>query len=144
LFDKLKTLDDLPTNTSEYQPSKKQQSRGERLDKFNSSDYKKTIDNLPSYTTDYQPSKKQQTREQRLNKFNNGIYKNKGQQAEKIYYTEEKSPYKFVKKDILNSAFSEITITNESFNKNYSMPQLYDIYMKSDISNKEEKKGIIK
>ena len=57
------------------------------------------MDNLPSYTTDYQPKKQQQTREQRLNKFNNGIYKNKGQQAEKVYNTEDTKSYKFVKKD---------------------------------------------
>ena len=143
MFDKLKTLDDLPTYTTDYQPTKKQQSREERLDKFNSSDYKKTMDNLPSYTTDYQPSKKQQTREQRLSKFNHGIYKNKGQQAEKVYNTEDKSPYKFVKKDILNSAFSEITITNEPFNKNYSMPQLYDIYENTEQESKEILNNII-
>ena len=143
LFDKLKTLDDLPTYTTDFQPSKKQQTREQGLDKYNNSIYKKTMDNLPSYTTDYQPKKQQQTREQRLNKFNNGIYKNKGQQSEKVYNTEDLNPYKFVKKDILNSTFSEITITNEPFNKNYSMPQLYDIYMKYDISDKEKKKELL-
>jgi len=42
-----------------------------------------------------------------------------------------------VKKDILNSAFSEITITNEPFNKNYAMPQLYDIYTKINKQKRE-------
>ena len=92
---------------------------------------------LPVYTPEYQPSKKQQTREQRLENFNNKIYNVKNKE-EKTYNQNEKSPKKFIKRDILNSAFTEVIIKNEPFNKNFSKDQLYKYYNDNDDKNKEE------
>jgi len=103
----------------------------------------KKNDNLPSYTSYYQPTKQKQTREQRLDKFNKGIYKNKGNKSEKFYNVDDEKPYKFVKRDILNSTFSEITITNEPFNRNYSMQHLYNIYMETEKESRELLNNII-
>ena len=86
---------------------------------------------LPLYTSDYQPSKEKLTREERINKFNNKTYKHKGEIEEKLY--EGDSPYTIIKRDILNSAFTEISIKNESLNKKYSIKQLYYIYTEKII-----------
>jgi len=41
LFDKLNTFNNLPSYTTDYNPTKQQQTSEQRLDKFNNSDYKK-------------------------------------------------------------------------------------------------------
>ena len=92
---------------------------------------------LPVFTTDYQPTKNKQTRDQRLDNFNNKLYNVKNKE-EKIYNQNEKTSYTLIKKEILNSAFTEISITNEPFNKNYSIEKLYLLYTNDETRTSEE------
>ena len=92
---------------------------------------------LPVYTPEYQPLKKKETREKRLEKFNNKIY-NVTNREEKIYDQNEESKYKFIKKEILNGAYTEIIIKNERFNKKLSKNYLYNYYLNSKSNNQRE------
>jgi len=89
-----------------------------------------TFNNLPSHTQDYQPTPKKQTREDRLRKFNEGIYENKGDQVKRKIDKSNIALKEFqgISRDILNGAFSEVTIRSEPFNALYSKKQLYRMY----------------